>query len=149
MNENIEKAFGHKLRVRPCGIVIEDGKILLIKHQAINQLGYFWSPPGGGLQFGEKIDDCLKREFKEETNLDISVIEFIGLYEYLHMPLHAVELFYHCKIENGYAKLGEDPELLPQQQIIKEINYFSLDEVKQMPEGSVHPMAVEIFENKM
>lgn len=34
---------------------------------------YFTKFPGGGLEFGEGTRDCLKREFKEETNLDVTI----------------------------------------------------------------------------
>ncbi len=57
--------------VRVYGILVEDGKILvsdeLIKGHEITKL------PGGGLEQGEGTLECLVREFKEETNLDISV----------------------------------------------------------------------------
>ena len=36
--------------------------------------------PGGGLEFGEGMIDCLKREFMEETNMQVEVTEhFIQL----------------------------------------------------------------------
>jgi ADP-ribose pyrophosphatase YjhB (NUDIX family) len=38
---------------------------------------YFTKLPGGGLEFGEGTRDCLKREFKEETNLDVTIGDHI------------------------------------------------------------------------
>jgi 8-oxo-dGTP diphosphatase len=38
----------------------------------------FWRVPGGRPKFGEKIEDALKREMKEELGLKISVDKFLG-----------------------------------------------------------------------
>ncbi len=57
--------------VRVYGILIQDNKLLVsdeyIKGMDITKL------PGGGLEYGEGTIDCLKREFKEELNLEIDV----------------------------------------------------------------------------
>ena len=58
--------------VRIYGILIEKDKVLIsdeyIKGKHITKF------PGGGLEFGEGTLDCVKREFKEELNLQIEVI---------------------------------------------------------------------------
>lgn len=57
--------------VRVYGICIQDGMLLTLREQYgkwdIVKL------PGGGLEYGEGVVDCLKREYKEELNLDIEV----------------------------------------------------------------------------
>lgn len=57
--------------IRVYGILIQNNCVLVsdeyIKGMKITKL------PGGGLEFGEGTIDCLKREFKEELNLDIEV----------------------------------------------------------------------------
>ena len=127
MNQEIIKQFGNQLRVRVCGICVESNKILLINHAGMNVSGEFWSPPGGGLQFGETIEECLKREFFEETNTLISIGKFLTVRELIKIPLHAIELFYEVKIESGMVEKGHDPELI--EQIIKEIKWLTFDEV--------------------
>ena len=140
MKSQIEEKFGNHLRLRPCGILIHENKILLIRHSALNESGIFWSPPGGGLSFGENIDTCLQREFIEETGLNVQVGDFIGVYEYIAIPLHAVELFYACHTDDfSRLKLGTDPELDSKNQIIQEFRWFDVDELKQLPLQSIHP----------
>ena len=78
------EAFGNKLRIRVCGILMQEDRILLVKHRSIGEDGTFWAPPGGGLKYGETILDCLHREFLEETGLQIADQEFIGLNEFMH-----------------------------------------------------------------
>lgn len=60
-----------RFNVRVYGILIQDNAVLVsdeyIKNNKITKL------PGGGLEFGEGITDCLIREFREELNLDIEI----------------------------------------------------------------------------
>ena len=39
-----------------------------------------WTMPGGTLDFGESLIECATREVKEETGLDVNVIDVIGTY---------------------------------------------------------------------
>ena len=61
--------------VRPTGILIENGNILLVKQDVTDTR--HWSLPGGRLEPGETVGKCLVRELKEETGLDISVKELL------------------------------------------------------------------------
>jgi 8-oxo-dGTP diphosphatase len=57
--------------VRVYGILIDQGR-LLVSDERHHDLS-FTKLPGGGLQFGEGTIDCLKREFLEETGLEIEI----------------------------------------------------------------------------
>lgn len=61
----------NKFTIRVYGLLIDQAKILLSKEYIKGE--NYVKLPGGGLEFGEGILDCLKREFKEELNLDISI----------------------------------------------------------------------------
>jgi len=128
MTQEIINQYGNHTRIRVCGVCIEQGKILLLNHIGIRENADFWCPPGGGLQFGETIEDCLKREFQEETNTEISVGKFLTINEFINPPLHAIELFYEVKIMSGVAKKGIDPEM--EEQIISDLRWFDLEETK-------------------
>ena len=62
--------------VRVYGILIDSKKRLLVSDEFIRG-NYFTKFPGGGLEFGEGTRDCLKREFKEETGLDVTIGDHI------------------------------------------------------------------------
>jgi 8-oxo-dGTP diphosphatase len=145
MNQEIITQYGNQLRIRVCGICIEDQKILLINHSGMNESGEFWSAPGGGLQFGETIEECLKREFLEETNTLISIGKFLIIKEFIKIPLHAIELFYEVKIESGEVKKGYDPEI--EQQIIKDIRWLTFEEVLSKNKDDVANSLREIIVN--
>ncbi|WKW45818.1 NUDIX hydrolase [Myroides sp. JBRI-B21084] len=59
--------------IRVYALCVVDNQILTITESFANKI--ITKMPGGGLEFGEGIVDCLKREFKEELNLDILVEE--------------------------------------------------------------------------
>ncbi len=58
--------------VRVYGILLDNKNRILVSDEFIRG-NYFTKFPGGGLEFGEGTRDCLKREFMEETGLDITV----------------------------------------------------------------------------
>lgn len=57
-----------KSRIGVYGLVIRQGKILLIEQPKGPYMGLF-DFPGGGLEFGETIEQALRREFQEELNM--------------------------------------------------------------------------------
>src|SRR4051812_34653892 len=58
--------------VRVYGILIGENKQVLVSDEYIRG-EYVTKFPGGGLDFGEGTRDCLKREFKEEMDLDVRI----------------------------------------------------------------------------
>jgi 8-oxo-dGTP diphosphatase len=138
MEKKIIEKFGNRLRVRVCGILIEEEKILLVKHKSIGKDGVLWAPPGGGLQFSESAEYCLKREFEEETGLEIQVEEYLFTHEFLQPPLHAIELFFRVSRINGVLKRGSDPEMSADEQIITGVSLLSFDEMKNLDPDSLH-----------
>ncbi len=62
--------------LRVYGILINEQRQLLVTDELIRG-GKFTKFPGGGLEWGEGTRDCLAREFMEEMNLKIEVLEHI------------------------------------------------------------------------
>lgn len=62
--------------IRVYGILKNSQNQVLVSDEFIRG-NYFTKFPGGGLEFGEGTRDCLVREFKEETGLDVTVGEHI------------------------------------------------------------------------
>ena len=69
--------------IRPIvlGIVKRDNKILVSKGYDKIKNETFYRSIGGGIEFLENSKDALKREFKEELNIDINVGDFLGISE--------------------------------------------------------------------
>src|SRR5688572_10993783 len=127
MESEITRIYGNRLRVRVCGICWDDDRLLLVNHKMAG--GDFWAPPGGGLEFGQHLSDALRREFKEETNLEIELGSFLFGCEFNKAPLHAIELFFEVNAIGGALKTGSDPEL----QLIKEVRFFTPSEIRSLP----------------
>ena len=144
LRERIIASFGHKLRVRVCGICIEEEKILMVNHQSLNEGADFWGPPGGGMDFGISAEQNLKREFLEETGLVVDIENFLFVHEYLSPPLHAIELIFMVNRKGGNLKIGIDPEMAKNEQIIKNVEFIPFQNLKQMKKGSVHQMFEKI-----
>lgn len=133
----IKKTYGHRLRLRVSGLCIHGDKILMIRHQGLSEKGYFLSPPGGGLQFGEDVKECLQREFQEETNLHVLVQEFLFVHEFLNPPLHALELFFIVKPLEGEPSPGIDPEM-KENQMIDQVKYMSYEDISREKGVQLH-----------
>jgi|SRR5687768_18372611 len=133
MNAEIAEIYGNKVRIRVCGLCWgQPDTLLMVKHKMGDQ--GFWAPPGGGIEFGESLEHALKREFLEETTLQIQPGQFLFGCEFISNPLHAVELFFEVKKVEGNAKKGRDPEI----QLIEEVQFLSTEEIRRIPSGSLH-----------
>lgn len=58
-------------------MILREGEILMIKRGIEPHLGY-WCPQGGVRDEGESLDETAVREVKEETGLDVEVLEELG-----------------------------------------------------------------------
>ena len=74
-----EYSEGRRVMVRAChDIFIEyNGGILLVKRDDFPAKGLFWSV-GGGIEKGTLIEESLRKKVKEECNLELKDIKFIG-----------------------------------------------------------------------
>jgi 8-oxo-dGTP diphosphatase len=70
-----------KFTIRVYGILMDDNKRVLVSDEFIRG-NYFTKFPGGGMELGEGTRDCLKREFKEETGLDVTIGDHIYTTDY-------------------------------------------------------------------
>lgn len=137
---SLENLYGNRLRLRVCGICIEDNRLLLAAHKGLGSQGELWIPPGGEVELGQSVPDNLEREFMEETGLQVSTGSFLFIHEHLQDPFHAVEIFFKVSVKGGKLQTGHDPELGPGNQIIKDVQYFSYPEIKSLGSERVHAM---------
>jgi ADP-ribose pyrophosphatase YjhB (NUDIX family) len=89
--------YARRVRVRVTGVVIEDGRILLLNQDADE--GRAWSLPGGKLEDGETLAGALVREMKEETGLD--VVPGRLLYVCDHLAADVVHLTFEARRTGG------------------------------------------------
>lgn len=89
------------------GVLIHEGKVLISKRRADDSFGGYWEFPGGKLENGESERDCLKREMKEELDIEVSVRPRFYLLETRHRNMSYVLSFHRCSLLLGEPKLLE------------------------------------------
>lgn len=87
-------------------IVTKEDKILLVKRR-IEPFKGFWGLPGGFVEYGETVEEALRREVEEETGLTVKPERLVGVYSEVnrHPGRHVVAICYLTKIEEGSLNL--------------------------------------------
>jgi 8-oxo-dGTP diphosphatase len=90
-----------------CAIIVQNGKILLTQRGKHPHHPYQWEFPGGKLKPGESEEECIRREIKEELNIDVKVVE--RMYPVKHnYNFKEIELIpFVCIKKSGEMKLSE------------------------------------------
>lgn len=92
--------------IRPIalGLAIKNNKLLVSECFDKVKNETFYRCLGGGIEFLEKSEEALKREFLEEINVDITVKDFLGISEniftYQGKKAHELILFYSIEISD-------------------------------------------------
>ena len=118
-------------RVRVAGILIEHTK---------NDRSY-WLLPGGGVDWGESIEEAIKREFLEETNLTVEIENFLFISETLapDNTKHVINLYFRVKRISGDMLLGEES-------ILSDLKFFTLEEIEKI---KIYPNINDILKKIM
>ena len=84
--------------IRVYGILIDDQQRVLVSDEYIRG-HYITKFPGGGLEFGEGTRDCLKREFMEETGLEVTIGDHLYTTDFFQQsafnPIHQIVSIYY------------------------------------------------------
>ncbi len=102
---------GSDVRVRVAGILREEDRLLLISHKKDGNV--YWLLPGGGVNFGETVEEALKREFREELNILIKTGEVAYISDSIDPSCsrHIINICFFCSYVSGEYCLGQDKRL--------------------------------------
>jgi 8-oxo-dGTP diphosphatase len=102
------------------GVIIEGGRALLIRRGSEPLRGE-WSIPGGTLELGESLQEGVARELREETGLEVRVLEVIEVFDRIFLDedsqslerkagprFHFVIVDYLCERMGGEPCAGGD-----------------------------------------
>ena len=84
-------------------------------------LGRLWEFPGGKVEPGETVKDCIKREIWEELGIVIEVGRHLISVDHVYIHLHVTLTVHHCRHLTG----------IPQPIECDEIRWVTLDEIDQ------------------
>jgi len=90
------------------GVLIKNGKILLIKRKN-EPFKDKWALPGGFVEYGERVEDAVLREFQEEVGIKAKIKKLLGVYsEPDRDPRgHVISVVFLLEAE-GEPKAGDD-----------------------------------------
>lgn len=128
----VKEVYKNKVRIRVNGILQDDDTILLVQLESPVTGELVWMPPGGGLEFGESMEGCLEREFREETGLQIRVDSLAFINEMIEPPFHAVEFYFLVHRIGGEVRMGTDPELPGDAQLINDLRWVPSGELQEL-----------------
>ncbi len=117
-------AFSREYPDRPVigvgGVIIDNGRTVLIRRGTEPLLGE-WSIPGGTIEIGETLEEAVHRELREETGLEVRVLELIELFDRIYLDQHStaatdkkkprfhyVIADYLCELTGGEPRAGSD-----------------------------------------
>jgi 8-oxo-dGTP diphosphatase len=79
------------------GVIANRGRILVLRRApGMPYRPGSWDLPGGHLALGESFEDCLIREVKEETGLDVSIQRMLGMHSMFSEPY--LQALYACRL---------------------------------------------------
>ncbi len=108
-------------------VVIQNEKGVLLTKRAITPWKNLWHFPGGGILYGETLEEAVKRIAKEELNLNVEMEKILGVIEFLddaeRSGQHPISLAVLVKVLEGEIKLNYQAT---------EFNFF-----KEIPEDTI------------
>jgi 8-oxo-dGTP diphosphatase len=103
------------------GIILKkDKKILLVK-EILEDKKEHWIFPGGGVDFGETVENAAIREVKEEIGVDVKIKDFLGFKEIIRpqFDYHSIIFFFIAEpINNIISKIKQ----------VLDARYFTIEE---------------------
>lgn len=92
----------NRFNIRVYGILVNNNNEVLLSDERIKDFR-FTKYPGGGLEWGEGIIDCLKREWKEELNVEIEILEHIYTTDFFQLSAfdttsQIISIYYTVKL---------------------------------------------------
>jgi 8-oxo-dGTP diphosphatase len=109
-------------------IIIDDGRVLLIKRGHLPLAGE-WSIPGGVLEVGETLREAAIREAREETCMTVKPADLLGVYDRVirdhdgRTLYHYVLIDFLCRRVGGEAQAADDAD---------EVSWFTQEEAGEL-----------------
>ena len=82
-------------------VVRRGGRVLICRRPDGGHLGGFWEFPGGKLEAGESLEQCVAREVAEEVCITVRVVAAMGILEHEYPAVHVRLHPYLCEHEGG------------------------------------------------
>ena len=112
-------------RIAAGGILFENKKVLLVRYRDA-EIGSFLVCPGGGSTELEGIQDTVKREFFEETGINVQPINILMVEDLISKKYRIQKTWFLCKKINGTVVNTKEAEL----EGIIDVSWYSKLDIK-------------------
>lgn len=135
-----EKRYAGKIRTLSLAVIRKGNKVLAMQGVDTAKNEHFYRLPGGGIEFGEKAEEALKREMKEELGLDVIIQKQLGvvenLFEFNQKKGHEIVFVFE-------ATLSEDDLKKDKFSCVEEqLDGLTCEFVEIMPDNRIYPNGV-------
>jgi 8-oxo-dGTP diphosphatase len=93
-----------KTLIVSAGLIMKEGKILVTQRKEDSSHGLLWEFPGGKVKEGEEPREALRRELKEELDVEVEVGRMFDAVFHSYPEYPILLLVYRCWIEKGSLK---------------------------------------------
>jgi 8-oxo-dGTP diphosphatase len=87
------------------------GQILIDRRKASGTMGGLWEFPGGKIEPGETVVECISREIREELAIEVTVGEQLILIDHTYPTFHLTLTVHHCQHVSGIPQPIESEEI--------------------------------------
>ncbi len=113
------------------------GEILIDRRLQSGEMGGFWEFPGGKIKPDESVEDCVKREIKEELGIEVVVGERITTINHNYATFKITLLVHHCQYLSG------EPQTIE----CEEIRWVTVEEIDQYTFPEANIKIIDILKN--
>jgi ADP-ribose pyrophosphatase YjhB (NUDIX family) len=102
--------------------VVDDAGRVLLGRRGVEPFLGFWDTPGGFVEPGESLEECVRRELREEAGVEIAVGRLILSVPDTYGPTgdSTINTFYECRLLSGEPRPDDD---------VAELRWFAADEL--------------------
>jgi A/G-specific adenine glycosylase len=109
-------------------VIANQDRVLITQRPAKGLLGGMWEFPGGKLETGEDLVECLRREILEELGVSIQVVTPFGVYQHAYTHFKVTLHAFCCTITNGSQ---------PRPMQVKDLCWAPIDQLAGFPMGKI------------
>ena len=131
------KPLSHK-KIGVAVIYNDAGLILIDRRPDKGLLGGLWEFPGGKIEPGETVEECIKREIKEEIDIEIEVGENLINLDHTYSDFKVTLYVHICRYLRGEPKPIE----------CQEIRWVSLEEIVQFSFPEANTKIIEMLKSR-